>query len=70
MYYPISALPLDPASRFSDLFSIKQRWRLDEIAPFLADLAIDSKKRDALTLKFTRKVKDDKGETFYAARAR
>lgn len=70
MYFPASDLPLDPASRFSELFSVKPRWRMDEIAPFLQDLAVDSKKRDALTLKFTRKFKDDDGQTCYTARGK
>lgn len=70
MYFPASELPLDAASRFSELFSMKPRWRLDEIAPFLEDLAVDSKKRDALTLKFTRKFKGDDGQTCYTARGK
>lgn len=69
-YFPISSLPLEPAARFSELFSVKQRWKVDEIQPFLSDLAVDQKKRDALTLKFTRKVKGDDGQNYYAARGR
>ena len=70
-YFPTSSLPLDPASRFSELFSLKSRWKASEIQPFLADLAVDAKKRDALTLKFTRKIKDDAtGELWFAARGR
>ena len=69
-YFPISSLPLEPAARFSDLFSVKQRWKVDEIQPFLADLAVDQKKRDALTLKYTRKIKGDDGQNYYAARGR
>lgn len=69
-YFPISSLPLDPASRFSELFSVRQKWRTDEIAPFLQDLAIDGKKRDALTLKFVRKVKGDDGVNYYTSRGR
>lgn len=70
LYFPVSSLPLDPASRFSKLFSVKPRWKVSEIAPFLSDLAVDSKKRDALTLKFTRKIKGEGGEMEYAARAK
>lgn len=70
LYFPISSLPSDPASRFNELFSVKARWRVDEIAPFLQGLAADPKKRDALTLKFTRKVKGDDGQMYYVARGR
>jgi sister chromatid cohesion protein DCC1 len=71
LYFPVSSLPRDTAARFNELFSVRPRWKVSEIAPFLADLAVDAKKRDALTLKFTRKVKgEEDGEMYYAARGR
>jgi sister chromatid cohesion protein DCC1 len=70
MYFCASELSLDPASRFSELFSVKPKWRMDEVAPFLLDLAVDDKKRDALTLKFTRKFKGDDGHVYYTARGK
>lgn len=70
VYFPVASLPTDPALRFSELFSARPKWKVKEIAPFLVDLAIDSKKRDAITLKFTRKVKGDDGEPYYAARVK
>ena len=67
-YFPASALPIDPASRFADLFLTRSRWKAEDIAPFLADIAIDSKERDKLLLKFTRSITDAQG-VWYTARA-
>jgi sister chromatid cohesion protein DCC1 len=67
-YFPSSALPLDPAARFGDLFVTRPRWRASEIAPFLVDCAVDAKDRDKLLLKFARAVTEGK-DVFYTARA-
>ncbi|KAF5387770.1 hypothetical protein D9615_000479 [Tricholomella constricta] len=67
-YFPASSLPIDPAPRFADLFSTRSRWKGKDISPFLADIAINSKERDKLLLKFARATTDPEG-TWYTARA-
>ncbi|KAI0373427.1 hypothetical protein BV20DRAFT_1100060 [Pilatotrama ljubarskyi] len=68
-YFPSSALPNDPAARFAELFLARPRWKGDEIAPFLADVAVDSKERDKLLLKHARAITDPEG-IWYTARAK
>ncbi|KAI0915788.1 hypothetical protein AcW1_003710 [Taiwanofungus camphoratus] len=68
-YFPSSQLPIDPAARFTDLFLTRSRWRANEIAPFLADICIDTKERDKFLLKFARAVTDTEG-VWYTARAK
>jgi len=67
-YFPASALPVDPAARFSDLFLTRSKWKVEEISPFLSDIAVNSKERDKLLLKFCRAVTDAQGIR-YTARA-
>ncbi|KAI0356391.1 hypothetical protein OH77DRAFT_1589352 [Trametes cingulata] len=68
-YFPSSALPNDPAARFAELFLARPRWQADEIAPFLADVAVDAKERDRLLLKHARAITDPEG-IWYTARAK
>ncbi|KAJ3537045.1 hypothetical protein NM688_g6747 [Phlebia brevispora] len=68
-YFPASALPVDPAQRFGDLFLTRPRWKAEDIAPFLTDIAFDHKERDRLLLKFARAVTDSEG-VWYTARAK
>ncbi|GLB33888.1 putative sister chromatid cohesion protein Dcc1 [Lyophyllum shimeji] len=67
-YFPTSLLPIDPAARFADLFLTRSRWKAKDITPFLADIAVDSKERDKLLLKFARATTDADG-VWYTARA-
>lgn len=67
-YFPASSLPVDAASRFADLFLTRSRWKGEDISPFLADIAINSKERDKLLLKFARGTTDAQG-VWYTARA-
>ncbi|KAF8076477.1 sister chromatid cohesion protein Dcc1 [Lyophyllum atratum] len=67
-YFPASSLPIDPAPRFADLFLTRSRWKGKDIAPFLADIAINSKERDKLLLKFARATSDTEG-VWYTSRA-
>ncbi|KAF9268055.1 hypothetical protein L218DRAFT_854083 [Marasmius fiardii PR-910] len=53
-YFPASSLPTEPAPRFADLFLTRSRWRSEDIAPFLSDIAVDTKERDKLLLKYAR----------------
>jgi sister chromatid cohesion protein DCC1 len=67
-YFPASSLPVDPAARFADLFLTRSRWSGDDIAPFLAEIAINSKERDRLLLKYARATTNAQG-ICYTARA-
>jgi sister chromatid cohesion protein DCC1 len=67
-YFPASMLPVDPAARFSDLFLTRSKWKVEDISPFLSDIAVNSKERDKLLLKYCRAVTDSDGIR-YTARA-
>ncbi|GAA5852479.1 hypothetical protein JCM9279_003463 [Rhodotorula babjevae] len=67
-YLPPSSLSPDPAARFAELFSLKPKWLEADMSLYIDDLTGgDKKKRDALVLKFVRKVKD-KDTTWWTAR--
>ncbi|RDX45608.1 hypothetical protein OH76DRAFT_1387628 [Lentinus brumalis] len=68
-YFPSSELPVEPGARFAELFLARPRWKIEEIAPFLADISVDAKERDKLLLKHARTVTDPEG-IWYAARAK
>ncbi|BGP17897.1 Ctf8p and Ctf18p associating protein [Rhodosporidiobolus nylandii] len=58
-YLPPSSLSPDPPARFAELFALKPRWLEQDMGLFIDDLTGgDKKKRDALVLKFVRKVKE------------
>jgi len=65
-YFPASDLSFEPAARFAELFLSQAKWKGDEIAPFLMDLAVDSKERDKLLLKYCRAVNDGRGIKYMA----
>ena len=67
-YFPASSLPAEPAARFSELFLTRPRWSAAEITPFLSDIAINSKERDKLLLKYCRAITNTQG-VMYTARA-
>ncbi|KAH7913138.1 sister chromatid cohesion protein Dcc1 [Hygrophoropsis aurantiaca] len=67
IYFPSSGLPIDPAARFMELFLTRQRWKNEEIEPFLSDIAINSKERDKLLLKYARALTSPEG-VWYTAR--
>ncbi|KAF8663506.1 hypothetical protein AX16_001072 [Volvariella volvacea WC 439] len=67
-YFPASDLPMEPVARFRDLFLTKSRWKVEDITPFLSDIAVDTKERDRLLLKYARGVTDAEG-LWYTARA-
>jgi sister chromatid cohesion protein DCC1 len=66
-YFPSSALPVDPAARFVELFLTRQRWKHEDIEHFLLDIAVNSKERDKLLLKHARALTDAEG-VWYTAR--
>ncbi|KAG9316366.1 sister chromatid cohesion protein Dcc1 [Chiua virens] len=66
-YLPASSLPTDPAARFAELFLTRARWKSDDIEPFLSDIAVNSKERDKLLLKYARAMTTPEG-TCYTAR--
>ncbi|KAL1675543.1 sister chromatid cohesion protein Dcc1 [Schizophyllum commune] len=67
-YFPSSALPVEPAARFGELFLTRPKWKSEDITPFLTDIAIDSKERDKLLLKYARATTTPDG-IWYTARA-
>lgn len=56
-YYSHHELPTEPAARFQDLFLTRPAWIAADLLPFIQDLALNDKKKDALLLKFTRASK-------------
>ncbi|PFH52789.1 hypothetical protein AMATHDRAFT_139314 [Amanita thiersii Skay4041] len=66
-YFPASELPIEPQTRFADLFLARSRWTHEEITPFLTDIAVDTKERDKLILKYCRAITEE-GTTWYMAR--
>ena len=68
-YFPSAELPVEPGARFAELFLARPRWKVEEIAPFLADVAVDTKERDKLLLKHARAVTEADG-IWYTARAK
>ncbi|KAH7920068.1 hypothetical protein BV22DRAFT_1040301 [Leucogyrophana mollusca] len=66
-YFPSSGLPIEPAARFAELFLTRPRWKSEEIEPFLSDIAINSKERDKLLLKYARALTGPEG-VWYTAR--
>ncbi|KZT26783.1 hypothetical protein NEOLEDRAFT_1162040 [Neolentinus lepideus HHB14362 ss-1] len=67
LYFPSSSLPIDPAARFTDLFLTRLKWKAQDIAPYLADIAVDAKERDKLLLKYARATTDAEG-VWYTSR--
>lgn len=53
-HFAASDLPIDAASRLQHLFQKREQWTLVELSPFLDDIAVDAKKRDAILLKYAR----------------
>lgn len=47
-------LSAQAAARFSQLFTARAQWPKEELLPYIAPLAPDAHKRDALLLKFCR----------------
>jgi len=62
-------LPIDPATRFTDLFLTRARWKAEDIVPYLSDITVDTKELDKLLLKYARALTDKDG-IWYTARAR
>lgn len=56
-HFDASDLPLDPSTRLQYLFLKRSQWTLQELTPFLDEIAIDAKKRDAILLKYARSTK-------------
>ena len=56
-YFPSASLSLDPAARFQELFLTRGQWLLDDLLPFIENLAVDKNKQDALLLRFCRTSK-------------
>ncbi|UZJ54854.1 hypothetical protein CBS101457_004174 [Exobasidium rhododendri] len=53
-HFASSDLPLEPATRLQHLFKKREMWTLQELSPFLDEIAVDAKKRDGILLKYAR----------------
>ncbi|KAL4236383.1 Sister chromatid cohesion protein DCC1 [Mactra antiquata] len=53
-YLTVESLPEDISDRFNELFRIKEKWRLDEITPYIRDLQTDKMDVTAMLTKFAR----------------
>lgn len=67
--FSASSLPLDPPTRFADLFLTRARWLPAEMEPFLKGLTPegDRKALERLVVKYVRVVKD-RGRVWWYAR--
>ncbi|CAE6419810.1 unnamed protein product [Rhizoctonia solani] len=61
LYYPRSSLPTDAAQRFQALFLTRPKWKTEDMAIYLEDIAVDKKERDRLMLKYTRQITEADG---------
>lgn len=68
-YFPSADLPATPQERFTDLFLTQHSWDAKDIAPFLEDIAVDSKERDKLLMKYARRTVDKNGTVKYSAKS-
>ena len=55
--------------RFAGLSLTRERWKAEDIKPFLLDIAVDTKDLDKLLLKYAKAMADKDG-SWYTARAR
>ncbi|CAB3983231.1 sister chromatid cohesion DCC1-like, partial [Paramuricea clavata] len=54
-----------PAMRFNKLFKTREKWSLEDIQPYLADLESPGQSLKALLLKFARCSTDGAGNKVY-----
>jgi sister chromatid cohesion protein DCC1 len=54
---PTHTLPLEPAARFAHLFALRQKWRPEDMIPFLDPITVNEKERERWVLKHARKVR-------------
>jgi sister chromatid cohesion protein DCC1 len=55
--------------RFADLFLTRERWKVEDIKPYLSDIVVDTKDLDKLLLEHARALTDKDG-SWFTARAR
>lgn len=67
-YLPSAELAADAATRFKQLFTIKTKWKLSELEPFIQPLVGFGKTRDDLLLQFTRSTVQPDGSRLFGAR--
>lgn len=53
-HFPVSSMPQDIHERFSYLFETRERWTLDEIRPYVMDLAGEKTPVNAILTKYAR----------------
>ena len=65
---PPAALSPDPATRFRQLFSVRPRWTIDGLTPYVAPLVGFGRTRDDLVLAHTRATRVSDKLTLFSAR--
>lgn len=63
-YFPVSALVAEPRQRLRQLFQKRERWSLEAIAPYVADLPAPNQPMDQFLLKNTRVVNTAEGPLY------
>jgi len=69
-YFPESKLPLESKLRFEKLFAVRNKWRHDDLEPYVAPLVVlEGKSLAELLLKHTVVTKDEDATQWYQSRA-
>lgn len=63
-YFPVSALAAEPRQRLRQLFQKRERWSLEAIAPYVADLPAPNQPMDQFLLKNARVVNTAEGPLY------
>lgn len=63
-YFPLSLLAPDAEQRFQQLFTQRERWKMEDIEPYTKDLAMPGQKFDQFLMKHARSV-TTKGNVLY-----
>jgi len=63
-YFPLNALVADARQRLRQLFQKRERWSLEAIAPYIADLPTPGQPMDQFLLKNTRVVNTAEGPLY------
>ncbi|XP_065843264.1 sister chromatid cohesion protein DCC1-like isoform X5 [Oscarella lobularis] len=64
-HYAARDLPRNATQRFATLFKTKPKWRLEDLEPYISDLASDKQSMNALLLKYARTSTDNRGGKLY-----
>eukprot|EP01027_Heterolobosea_sp_BB2_P011174 GEZU01016290.1.p1 GENE.GEZU01016290.1~~GEZU01016290.1.p1 ORF type:complete len:163 (-),score=40.07 GEZU01016290.1:49-537(-) len=72
VYIDRDQLPLDPRKRLQSLFTMKKKWTLEEIKPFLTDIVTPGNSEEQILVKHARSSTvmegENKGQRVYSMR--